>query len=169
MRHQVFNDKYWRKSIFISLYLYLIIKDVNSSSNRYFVQTLFFLVNIFHGSSKLRKVLTVVLIILSSTIITVTKVAFGIISCFSYLFLSFFLDTAFIPYGTRLYIAYIRQNLNYHLLSSAKSRYSQQMKRSIKFVKTHTHIYLYIQWWCYHRRIWSYQVNVMHIGWEQRE
>jgi hypothetical protein len=40
-----------------------------------------------------------------------------------------------IPYVTRLYIVYIKQNLDYHLLSSAGSLYSQQMKRSIEFVK----------------------------------
>jgi hypothetical protein len=52
--------------------------------------------------------------------------------------LSLFLHgIALIPYGTRLSIACMRQNLEYHLVSSAGSLYSQQMKRSIEFVKTH--------------------------------
>ncbi len=117
----------------MSSYLYLIIQDIDPSINRYFVQPIISCQS-FSWTNQIKK---------------------SVNSCLDYpiiyyrnrneiclwyntpFFLSFsFLDTAFIPYGTRLYIAYVRQN---HLLSWAESPYSQQKKRSIEFVKTNTY------------------------------
>lgn len=54
----------------------------------------------------------------------VTKIASGRRCCRSISLVSRFFAVFFIPYGTRLYIASVREYLGYHLVSSGESRYS---------------------------------------------
>jgi len=68
----------------------------------------------------------------------VTKFAFGVICYFSlsrFFFSMHCFDSVWYSFVHRLYKTESRLG---HLLSSAGSLYSQQMKRSIEFVRTHT-------------------------------